>query len=680
MIEKIRNQRWLLITFVGIGLLGFLVNGAVLKWIQGGSSGVGQINGHEVTPQEWQAAIKQQSRLFNYDGNEAALSSDTWNNLVENYLMSDEFDKLGLLVTEEESDEVTFGTYLSNYVKNTIYGGKDSTSMKEQMRKNFDGMDEEMATGWKNLIKAKRQREKFDAMVKHGLYVNNVDGKWAFKQNNDKVSVDYVVKTYAEIPDSTVTVSDSDIRSYYNKHKADREYKILETSRGIEYIKFPVVASSADSTVLKSTLTDLMPAFRMATNDSSFAMINAANPNMAKVSYKGGMFAGTIDSQIQNDSVGKVVGPFLDGTNMKIAKIGKRSMEVDSVQARHILLAEKGAAGKAKADSLKKVIVKDKSFAAMAALYGTDGTKDKGGDLGMFTRGAMVKEFENACFNGKIGEVQVIETSFGVHLVEVTKKNSPKLVTTIYVVDKPIKASSSTVKSAYSLAGDFSLNFTDSASFRNAADTLRGGTPIVPAGNIRANSTTIPGLANSGSLVEWTFSAEVGEVSQPVLVDDQYIIALLTEERKRGIPSFENIKDKMKEEATKEKKAEMYIEKMKSGSLAEIATAVASQVKKGENLTLRSTNIPGSGVNQPESELIGTCFGLKKDFISAPIKGKGGIYVVQKTADLTEGQSQDNYVSDRNSAMTTLQQRAPMSVFNSLKEEGKIEDNRFERD
>jgi peptidyl-prolyl cis-trans isomerase D len=680
LIEKIRNQGWLVLVMVGLGVVGYLIPyDAVMALFGGSSNSIGEIDGHVISAREWQDAVKQQSVLFNYSGNESALSNDTWNTLVERTLMNKEFEELGIQVTEEEYDQVLFGDMLSPYVKNTIYGGRDSASIKEQMRKNFDGMEPERSAGWKDMIIMKRQREKYDLLLKKGMFANKLDSKWAFKQGNDKVSVDFVVKTYAEIPDSTVTVSESDIRSFYNKHKKDREYKQRETTRSIDYIRFPVTAGAKDSAALRENLISLASTFRTAQNDSAFAAANTAVAANAKQSYKAGSLGEPMNTQIQTDSVGKVVGPYVEGNMMKISKIGRRAMEVDSVQARHILIQDPSAAGKAKADSLKNVIVKSKNFAAMAAIYGTDGTKDKGGDLGMFGRGAMVKPFEDACFNGKVGEVQVVETNFGWHVVEVTKKGSAKLVTTIFNIERAVEPSSATVKEAFRLAGDFALNHTDTASFRAAAAQLNGGTPITPAKNIRANDQSIAGLSNAYNVVEWAYGAEVGDVSQPMMVDNQYIIAVLKDIKERGIPTFENVYEKMKEETIKEKKAEMYMEKMKSGSLEEIAKNVESSVKKAENITLRSSNFPTANVSVQEPEVIGISFGLKTGSISTPIKGKGGIYVVQKTTDLVEGQSQDDYATERNNTTNTLQARGPMSIFNSMREAADVEDNRFER-
>ncbi|MCC6599838.1 MAG: peptidylprolyl isomerase, partial [Crocinitomicaceae bacterium] len=535
--------------------------------------------------------------------------------------------------------------------------------------------------GWTNLFITKRQRELFDLMVKNGIYSNNIDVKWASISINDRVTVDYVVKTYAEIPDSAITWTESDIRAYYNKHKKDRDYK-QETSRSVEYIKFPVVPTSGDSADVRNSLLSLSDQLKSAPNDSAFATTNATTPGLAYRAYTFGSLAEPFNMQVLTDTVGDLVGPYSEGSSLKISKITKRVEEVDSVQARHILLKEKGDIAKVKADSLKKVILKENNFAAMAAIYGTDGTKDKGGDLGMFARGNMVKEFENACFNGKVGEVQIVETSFGVHLVEVTKKNAPRLVTYLSTIDKPIEASPATRTAAYNQVSEFTINYGDSASFRNAADTLNGGVPINPAKNIRPNATNISGLSNADKVVQWAYSSkvEVGEVSPPLQVESQWIVALLTEIKEKGVPTLENVYDRVKDEVIKDKKAEKYAEMMKSGAtLQDIATAASSTVKRGENITLKSTNIPGSGVSQPENELIGVCFGLKKDFISSPIKGKGGIYVVQRTADIIEGSSADNYASDRENLANSLQSRAGMGIFNSMKEEANIVDNRFEQ-
>jgi len=677
MIEKIRQQRGLLLVMVGMGLLSFLIPyDAVMSLFGNGTSDIGEIDGQSISAQEWRKALEDREPLFQYQGNEQSLSNDTWSQMTENILYQDEFAAMGIEITDEEYEEITFGELLSPFVKSTIYGGKDSTALKEQVRKGFDGMDAKMADNWKKLIKQKRQKEKYDAMLKKGVYANNIDAKWAFKTANDKVSIDFVVKSFTEIPDSTVEWTDSDVRAYYNKHKNDREYR-QETSRTVKYLNFPVAASPSDSASSKEALEKLTADFRTASNDSMFAINNAATGNEAYTKYTDGMLPAEVETRIKNDSLGTVMGPFIHNGRYLLVKSSKRGLDNNMVEARHILIKDK-TTGKAKLDSLQAVISKNKNFEEMAKQYSQDpGSGAQGGGLGKFGRGQMVKPFEDACFNGAIGSLQIVESEFGWHLIEVTGKNFP--FTKVAQIDRPIEPSSKTVKSAYAMAKDFTLNCSDTTAFRMAADTLQGGTKMVEAKNIKPNSTSVAALADAGELVGWCYSAELGEISQPMLIGKDYVIAALTEVKEKGVPTFENVYDVMKAETIKEKKAEKYAAMMNEGSLTDIAARIQSEVKKAENVTLRSSNLPSSGVSVAENVVIGACFGLGTGKMSKAIVGKGGVYVIQRSADITAGESVDNYAADLDRTTATYQQKAANSVFNSFKEAAQIEDNRYER-
>jgi peptidyl-prolyl cis-trans isomerase D len=677
MIEKIRQQRGLLLVMVGVGLLSFLIPyDAVMSLFGNNNAAIGEIDGQSISAQEWQRALQDREPLFQYQGNEQSLSNDTWNQMMENIIYQDEYDALGIEVSDEEYEEITFGELLSPFVKSTIYGGKDSTALKEQVRKSFDGMDAKMAENWKKLIKQKRQKEKYDIMLRKGAFANNIDAKWAFKAANDKVSVDFVVKTFAEIPDSTITWTDSDVRAYYNKHKNDREYR-QETSRSVKYLNFPVQATSADSASLRTTLENLAVEFRTAKSDSTFASSNAGSPIEAYTNYTDGTYPADIESRVKNDSLGTVIGPFVHNGRFLLVKSSKRGIDNNTVEARHILIKDK-ATGKTKLDSLKNVIAKSNNFAEIAKQYSEDpGSGAQGGDLGKFGRGQMVKPFEDACFNGAVGSLQVVESDFGWHLIEVTGKNFP--YTKVAQIDRAIEPSSKTVKGAYALAKEFSLNCSDTTAFRLAADTLNGGTKLIDGKNIKPNATSVASLSDAGELVGWAYGAELGEVSQPMMIGKDYVIAALTEIKEKGVPTFENVYDIMKAETIKEKKAEKYTAMMNEGSLADIASRIGTEVKKAENVSMRNSNLPSSGVSMPENTVVGSCFGLNTGSMSKAIVGKGGIYVIQRNADITVAESVDNYQSDMDRATASYQQKASNSVYNSFKEAAQVEDNRYER-
>jgi peptidyl-prolyl cis-trans isomerase D len=289
----------------------------------------------------------------------------------------------------------------------------------------------------------------------------------------------------------------------------------------------------------------------------------------------------------------------------------------------------------------------------------------------------MVPEFDAACFNGKVGDLQIVESQFGTHLIEVTKKGAPKPVTYYAQVERPISPSAATKKETYQKAIDFIQSHGDSVSFRAGAVESYGGLTYSP--NVRPEATAVSGVQNASEIINWTYNTETeeGAISQPISVDDGIVVVCLMEIKEKGVPSLRNVYDRVKQEVIKEKKAEKYMAMMTGSSLEEIAGKVSGQVKTFENLSMAMRNIPESGIQETESAAIGAAFGLPTGNISAPIKGKGGIYVIQRAADVTRVESPDNYVSFRKDKMRGQKASAPMTLFGSLREAAEIEDYRF---
>lgn len=679
MISTIRKQGWLVLVLVGFGILGFLIPyDAVMAMFGGGSNKVGEINGQTIDRETWQQALATQSSLFNYQNSQNhALENDVWTNLTEELVLGPEYKKLGLTVTEEELDEILFGENLSPYVLSTFYQGQNKPEFRDQIRKSFESMEPQIAEGYKNTVIAKRLREKYDGLLAHAAYTNSLDAKYSFNNANNKATVLFVVKPYASIMESEISFTNDDIEAFYNEHKNDKEYR-QERSRSIAYVKIPVVANSADTAAIKNVLAETAASFKKAKGraaDSLFAAQYGGNPNSGKMKYTAGMFPEPFNTQMTADSIGKLVGPVFVENSIVYAKVTFRGTEVDSVQARHILFKEPGAVGRAKADSVRKIIIANKNFAEMAAKYGTDGTKDKGGDLGMFGRGAMVPEFENACFNAKVGDVQIVESQFGVHIYEVTKRGNAKPATYFAAISKTIEPSSNTNRAIYQSALDFIQNHGDSSSFRKGANEMYGGLIFSP--DIRPEASSVQGIQSADEIISWAYTNDEGAISQPISVEGGLVVACVMEVKEKGVPTLRNVYDRMKQEVIKHKKAEKYMAMMTGSSLEEIAGKVTSTVKTAENFSMNMSNLPGSGVGEAENAVVGIAFGLPTGNISAPIEGKGGIYVLQRATDIVTVSSPDNYESNKKTANESARRSAPFLIFNSLKEGAEIEDFRF---
>jgi len=289
----------------------------------------------------------------------------------------------------------------------------------------------------------------------------------------------------------------------------------------------------------------------------------------------------------------------------------------------------------------------------------------------------MVPEFENACFNGKIGDLQIVESQFGTHLIEVTKKGNLVPVTYYASVEKEMTPSGATRKEAQRTAMQFIQEHGDSVSFRKGAIEKYNGLTTAP--NVRPEAVAITGIQNAGEIISWAYTTDIeeGKISQPFLTDNGWVIACVMEVREQGVPSLRNAYDKVKKEVIKKKKAEKYMALMTGSSMEEIAGKVGVTVKQAENMSMNMSNIPGSGVNEQENAVIGVCFGLPTGNISAAIEGKGGIYVIQRAADVATTASVDNYASEKKRLTENARRGASFLIFNSLKEAAEIKDNRF---
>ena len=213
MIENIRNRQGLLIFMIGLGMLGFLIpyDAVMALFGQGGSRDVGEVAGVEISALEYQSELQERRRL-GFTGDQ--LAAEVWNDLTSRIILQDDFDALGLTVSNEEFQEMIFGTGYSPYINRAFYSNAEN---KQFWKQNFGAMlntsqGKSDFLSYKRLIVEKRKREKYDNLITNGIYANSLEGESDYLQANRKVSFKYVLKSFVTIPDSAVSVSDSDVK------------------------------------------------------------------------------------------------------------------------------------------------------------------------------------------------------------------------------------------------------------------------------------------------------------------------------------------------------------------------------------------------------------------------------------------------------------------------------------
>ena len=690
---KIRQRSGLLVTVIAIALLIFILEQALESknsFFSGDQKKVGEVNGKTVSIDDYQAQVdqaiesqKERDKKANLDENTIeSLRGQVWNQIVYQYTMEPEYKELGIVVSVDELDDMVRGKNPHPSVKQAFTDPKTGqfdpasvTNFLKNMDKDETGATKQRWLNFEEAVIKERIGTKFNNLIKGGLYVTKSQAKQAYIDAEQKVKFTYVLQRYANIQDSTVKVTDEDIQKQYNENK--NKYKQPETMRSISYVSFDVYPSPSDVQSAQEQMKRVADDFKTAAVDSDFVNANSDNKYASSFYFKGMMDPMT-DSVIMNAAPGFVYGPMSMGNTIKIYKVTGIKMVPDSVKARHILVKINNgntAAAKAKADSLK-ALLKTKKFDELAKANSEDpGSAIKGGDLGWFREGMMVKPFNDACFNGKVGDIVIVESQFGMHLIEVTGRGVEKKKVEIATIDRTVEPSSQTFQAMYGKASEFSGKNTSAQLFDSAI--VKQGLNKRIAENIRETDRNLAGLENARELVRWVYTAKKGEISKVFELSNKYIIAQVTEVKEKGILPLDAVKSQVEIEAKREKKAQQFIASFKSAmtgvtTLDQLAPKVKSTAEKVENQTFANSTIMGIG---KEGTVVGNLFALKPNKISEPIKGDVGVFVVQ-VSEITPPAPAKDYTANQTTVQTSIKQRVDYELFEALKEKADVQDGR----
>jgi peptidyl-prolyl cis-trans isomerase D len=522
-----------------------------------------------------------------------------------------------------------------------------------------------------------KKAEKYMSLVRNGLYVNSLDAKDDYEAKNKLVNFKYAELDYASIPDSKVTLTDDDYSSYYNDHKG--QFKNAQELRSFEYASFNASPSKDDTVAVKAQIDKLAADFKTSTNDSLFVQVNAETKAPLTYLHKG-QLEPKLDSVMFNAAKGQVYGPYFSNGSYKVAKLIDARVGPDSVKASHILLNPATEGGvdkaKAKADSLKKLITGGASFAELAKKFSTDKTSgDKGGDLGTFGRGAMIPVFEEAVFDGKKGDVKVVTSQFGVHIIKIEDQKGSSKVIKVAIVDKPLIASSKTQSEAYAKAQSFLASLTKD---NFTAESQKQGLQIKKADDVNGVAAALPGLDNAREIVRWAFKADKGDYSDQVFtVGNQYVIPHLTVIKPAGTLSLDVVKKQIENDVRIMVKGKTLIAKFEAAmsgasSIDAVAQKAGTTVVPVENIVFANPVIPGLTA---EYKVVGTLFGLQLHKMSKPVAGVHGVYIVEPESFINPAAMGDG-AKQRQQIAQAITQRADNMVFDALKDKANVKDYR----
>lgn len=703
-IQNIREKgAAIIIIVIAISLIGFILMdskpGSNTSLFGGNSTNVGKINGRAIELNDFNRRVTQE------ENNQAAqtgqqpsgaavlrIREQVWNQIVAEEVFYKEADKLGINLSSKELAAILMSSDQQNpFMKER--GMIDPTTGK---------LDEMKAREALNNIKKFKgdQRLSVDAQILEPLKLSTAAAKYGglisaaayyptWMQEKDMAdakafsTISYVAVGYNEISDSAVNVKDEDINNYVAKHK---DLFKQEAGRTISYLTFSQLPSAADSAKALQTITELKAPFAADSNTKAFVARNTSAVDFADEYLPLSKIQSQVKDTVVKQQIGIVSGPYLDGKNYTLAKIIGTKQLPDSVKARHILIGvndpqtgkpiRTDSVAKKLADSILAAIKSGADFGALALKFSSDGSSAKGGDLGTFGYGAMVAEFNDFTFNRSVGEKAVVKTQFGYHVIDILAQSNFKPAYKIAFLAKPILSSDETINAA-SLASSKAAAQKNAKSLNDYA--AKNGLSLVEfPTTLKENDFTVGSMQDARSLVRWSFEAKQGDVSEPIVIGDDFVVATVNKIYKEGTQDAATARVGAEAIVRNRKKAELITAKL--GATPTLETAAAAYNKQvlsagaDSTITMAGRIINGIGA---EPKVIGAAF--NKEYTtkaSLPIIGTSGVYLVKVLGVQQKAEPSANEKVAQTTARFAAIRQQTNNWFEALRKQADIKDTR----
>ena len=531
-LQTIRNRGGLLVSIViGLALIAFIVGDALnsgSRIFNSQRNQIGEIAGEGVSIIDFQNRVSKNEEMIKAMNNVSSLNEEqqtmlrenTWQQMIMEQLMQREYDEIGIDVSGDELYDALLGENMSPALRqlftNPNTGEIDYAGARDYVKKVISAPNNiPQKAYWLNMEKEvsdSRKMAKYNAIVAKALYNTDAQAQEAAANSADKADISYIVKNYSTIEDSTINVSNGEIKEYYNKHQKSFEQP---ESRKIVYVNFDIEPSGEDFSETEGAVNDLVKEFEESADPLEF--VNLSSEQKADRNY-------FKQDEIANDSMAQflfnnekaVFGPYLENNAYKISRVASVKMLPDSVRARHILIAPQNqdyAQAKNIADSLAGLLRKGADFEELAKTNSVDqNSAVNGGDLGWFTSRTMVQPFSDSAFFAKKNDIKVVLTQYGAHVLQVTDMAKPVKKIQIATVEKEVSPSAKTTNQIYNDARTFAIEVSNLDNFNKKVEESGLTKRIATIGK---NDKTIAGMESAREMIRQAYMAEeVDEVLQ----------------------------------------------------------------------------------------------------------------------------------------------------------------------
>ncbi len=629
---------WFILLVGGLFVLFMVISDSrVLEFLGQRSQNVGSIDGEEVSYQEFsnmvERAKENQERLTGQQIEESQMDffrDQVWDAIVTQKLLQKKIKEFGIVVTDDEVREALLGPNPPEELRRqfTDSAGVFNRQLYEQALR--DPRNKQIVLYYEDLIREQLQQQKLQEYLFASVIVGDEEVKEHFIRQNIKMRADYVLVNVNTIPENDIKISDEELKKYYENHKED--YKI-EPSRKLKYVLFRRLPSKSDSIGIKNNLEAIVAKIKSDTASfKSYVQIYSDQPYRRDTISITALPVQARDILLKSNK-GDVIGPIATYEGYVIYKLIDRvKSKNEAVRASHILVRSTGNDKEdlEKANQIYNELIKGADFASLAKSKSNDpGSASNGGDLGWFTKGQMVKEFEEACFKGNIGVIQKpVKTVYGYHIIKVTGKLNEDFV--LEKIVNKIQISGSTLDKLYQDATDFAYVAKENG-FESEAKLMKYD--VIETPPFTEDAMAIPGLGVNKALVKWTFENGLGEISDVFKVPAGYVVVKISDVTKAGFKKFDEVKNIVRTKVLQEKRFEKALSiakqiraKLGDNGDKQLALTVWDKARIDSTAEFTSAgSIPNLGTEYAFAD-----YALKGELNkwSHPVKGNMGVYLI----------------------------------------------------
>lgn len=687
LLEKIRVKFGIVISvIIALALLSFIIDPGTLESALNSMSSkydVGKIAGKRISYNEFQSEVDKYTTINELMTGSSAQTEQmqqqirdaAWQELVDKYMFIDNAMAAGIHVGEAELVDLVSGESLSPVMAQNPVFFDESGNFSLDMLNAFIANVNQDQTGqlrlyWnylQNSINTQQYYQKYSALFNAGNYENALQLADDLDFNNTTADVDYCYVSYPLGTDSTIVVSDSEIKDYYNSHK---KFFKQTANREIEYVVFEVVPSEADVLATSDEMDAAYEEFQTTDNMRAFLLRNSEE-SLSEYWYKNGDL-NTLNSELNEYIFNRKedVSPVIkSGNTFLAARVMDSKMLPDSVFVKHILLQGDDAAHVA--DSLVGVISRGGNFSNLAAAYSADQSSAADGELGSIgwmTQTYMIPGFESV-IEARVGRPFVLETQYGTHVVLVTERTEPVLKKQVAILEKTALASRDTFNEYYAQANTFATLAGGSyEGYLRAVDSTKVYSHPVTITEATSNYGAID---NAKEVTRWAFDAKEGKASEIITVNNNYFfIATVTKINKEGYAPVEDAASLIEQRLYALKIQDKVLSDVKSkisgiSSIEDAAKVLGVEVDRSEAVSLGSTTVDPALLGAVSAAPEGTLFG--------PVPGTMGVYVVnvsnRETGSFYTETDARNLVAQKSQYMSQL-------ILSVMSEYDDVVDNR----